>query len=559
MTSQPPPTYTFTGIDYNPNYFNTDTGSGGSGFTQAQANLLYLKKTTPDTATSVETFNAGILTNGVDPIAYDSNMYIANAITTGNVFLFHNSISTGNLVIGNNGGSKVYIYSPLRVAKIDAIEATILQICPTIATSISLGSATIPTNVNGTLTTPTIKCSNIDTTISDTSLLIGSTTATNIYFGNTNTNVNFNGYTFFMDVAPNCAITANIDEEMPNKIFVDNRVAQSGSTQLFLNYLTSQTGIYKSLDTEIIVTNPTNIGTQQSGTRLIASFLTPVGYPNMTRIPRGIWKLNQYATLTENTGTIYYYFKVYKGQIGSFTQLGISGNSNNLIPGSGIYYLELYLAEQTILETDRILIEIYTVGTGVSDILLSKYQGTLGSPLSYITCPISPSAGSTLLSNNNTWTGTNNFMQIPTCEANQPVGSATTTQIPTMEWVQSSLTYLKTIANTWTGINSFSQAITIPKLAFITGNLTTAFYFQSGGGNVTSIGASVVNAIALTFTTAFRTCLGVIVSNNSASGNGPKIIFSTTAVTGSGFTLQSFNNTSQPISNGSYSYIAFGY
>ena len=318
MTSQPPPAYTFSGIDYNPNYFKTDTGSGLS---QGKANALYLKKTVADTATALETFSSGI------------------------------------------------------------------------------------------------KTSNIDTTISDTSLLIGSTTATNMYFGNTNTNVDFNGYTFFMDVAPNCAITANIDEEMPNKIFVDDRVSQSGSTQLFLNYSASQTGIYKSLDTEIIVTTPSIVTTQQLGTRLISSFLTAIGYPNMTKIPRGIWKLNQYAQLTDNTGTIYYYFKVYKGQIGSFTLLGTSGNSNNLVAGSGIYYSELYLDQQTILATDRILIEIYTVGTGVSDFILSTYQGSLsqGSCLSYITCPLQVYS-SNLLSSNNSWTGTNSFTALTTME-----------------------------------------------------------------------------------------------------------------------------------------------
>ena len=62
MTSQPPPTYTFSGIDYNPNYFNTDTGTG---LTTATANTLYLRKTFPDTATSEETFSGGINTSDI--------------------------------------------------------------------------------------------------------------------------------------------------------------------------------------------------------------------------------------------------------------------------------------------------------------------------------------------------------------------------------------------------------------------------------------------------------------------------------------------------------------
>jgi hypothetical protein len=57
MSAYPPPLYSFTGLDFNPTIFEvTDT------FTQDEANLLYLQKTVADTATVVETFNAGIIT-----------------------------------------------------------------------------------------------------------------------------------------------------------------------------------------------------------------------------------------------------------------------------------------------------------------------------------------------------------------------------------------------------------------------------------------------------------------------------------------------------------------
>ena len=43
--------------------FEPPTGSGG--LTVAQANLLYLRKTVPDTATALETFQAGIYTDDI--------------------------------------------------------------------------------------------------------------------------------------------------------------------------------------------------------------------------------------------------------------------------------------------------------------------------------------------------------------------------------------------------------------------------------------------------------------------------------------------------------------
>lgn len=66
MTSANPPYPYFNGITYNSQFFNTSTSSSTGGLTQAQANLLYLQKTTNDTATALETFSAGILTNTID-------------------------------------------------------------------------------------------------------------------------------------------------------------------------------------------------------------------------------------------------------------------------------------------------------------------------------------------------------------------------------------------------------------------------------------------------------------------------------------------------------------
>ena len=77
-----------------------------SGLTIAQANLRYLRKTVPDTATAIETFNAGILTDTINAITGTIN-------TTSNIN-FNNSSS--NIYSDNiylNGIVQTEVVSPL--------------------------------------------------------------------------------------------------------------------------------------------------------------------------------------------------------------------------------------------------------------------------------------------------------------------------------------------------------------------------------------------------------------------------------------------------------------
>ena len=59
MSSNNPPYPYFNGIAYNSAFFVTS----GTGLTVSQANAKYLQKTTPDTATALETFQAGVQTD----------------------------------------------------------------------------------------------------------------------------------------------------------------------------------------------------------------------------------------------------------------------------------------------------------------------------------------------------------------------------------------------------------------------------------------------------------------------------------------------------------------
>ena len=99
-----PPTYYFSGLNFNPAFYET------GGITEAQANALYLRKTVPDTATALETFNAGIVTPSItptddftlnNPIASDLIIKTQNS-TTGKIDMLTGDYSSGKFCNRNN-------------------------------------------------------------------------------------------------------------------------------------------------------------------------------------------------------------------------------------------------------------------------------------------------------------------------------------------------------------------------------------------------------------------------------------------------------------------------
>lgn len=75
--SVPPPTFSFTGTGFNPDFWSIDSSS----LTTAEGNILYLRKTTPDTALALETFNAGVKSPSVDPLTSNGTIYVASSAT----------------------------------------------------------------------------------------------------------------------------------------------------------------------------------------------------------------------------------------------------------------------------------------------------------------------------------------------------------------------------------------------------------------------------------------------------------------------------------------------
>jgi hypothetical protein len=95
MSAESPPIYYFTNINFNSSFYDP----ANTGLTQTQANALYLRKTTPDTASAIETFAGGVLTDTINSITAGSNMAIASNHTAEDLFLGQN-ITSGDIYIG---------------------------------------------------------------------------------------------------------------------------------------------------------------------------------------------------------------------------------------------------------------------------------------------------------------------------------------------------------------------------------------------------------------------------------------------------------------------------
>jgi len=97
MTSVSPPTYYFDGITFNSAFYTT---SSSGGLSQAQANALYLKKNTTDTATALEKFTGGIVSDSYDSSTSSATTTLAANNLTGNINIGNGNRTAGTINIG---------------------------------------------------------------------------------------------------------------------------------------------------------------------------------------------------------------------------------------------------------------------------------------------------------------------------------------------------------------------------------------------------------------------------------------------------------------------------
>jgi len=202
------------------------------------------------------------------------------------------------------------------------------------------------------------------------------------------------------------------------KGYVDSLVGQySGGFNLFLNY--SQTDptypAFKSLS-PIVSSAAGHIEntTLLDGSNNIAQFITePLG---IDVIPVGLWDAFVYGAIDETPEDVHYFFDLYqKTALNVDTFLGRSGISPdvNSAPNDNptAYSMMLSIpAEIPLALTDRLYIILYAIKTpGVTRLLSTYFEGNF-----YSFIQTSLNSGTTLLSSNNTWTGTNQFDVNPT-------------------------------------------------------------------------------------------------------------------------------------------------
>jgi hypothetical protein len=130
------------------------SNSDAQTLTIAKANLLYLRKTVADTATALETFNAGILSSSLESLTPTSDLNIAATQTTGDVNIANNasrgSTASVNISSGVNNSSAMAIMNGTNNNGSLAIRTGGGAGLTTIHTGTTTGSVTIGSNNNVT-------------------------------------------------------------------------------------------------------------------------------------------------------------------------------------------------------------------------------------------------------------------------------------------------------------------------------------------------------------------------------------------------------------------------
>ena len=224
--------------------------------------------------------------------------------------------------------------------------------------------------------------------------------------------INLTGQSVF-NIPPHCAIDPTTGIDLANKGYVDSLVGQySGGFNLYPNYTVTDPTYptFKSLGQTVIpAAQQTVVNNITSGTQEVARFITlPIG---ITSIPIGLWDALIYGAVSGINGNVNYYFELWKKTaLNANTLLVTSGLSPevNASPSTNptSYTMNATITSPISLDlTDRLFMILYVTKTGTNNVNVTTYfqndyysftQSTLN-------------AGTTLLSSNNAWTGTNNF------------------------------------------------------------------------------------------------------------------------------------------------------
>ena len=247
----------------------------------------------------------------------------------------------------------------------------------------------------------------------------------NIASLNATTNMNINGQAVF-DTPPHIPDPI-LGNDAASKGYVDTLIGNynGNGLTLYFNYTTTQTdpiiapsvGELQQSIAPINLPTTNNYYTMQSvvpGTdTLISTFTTDVGYPNTLIIPTGLWSMMIWGYTTSATGQLYYHFHINEvDSDGDFVaQIATSGFSSDVNAVSSTdpdaYHCSLAIVNEHPMASvnSRLQIQIYTTATSPNSTQLFTLFG--GDYYSNVTTTLN--GATSLLTQNNTWTGVNDF------------------------------------------------------------------------------------------------------------------------------------------------------
>ena len=225
-------------------------------------------------------------------------------------------------------------------------------------------------------------------------------------------NITVSGQTQFSNL-PTCSVVPTIGEEFVNKGYVDSLVGQySGGYNMFFNYSVTD-GSYKQLGNTIVDVsqNQIDITTTDSTRQLVEQFVSSA--LNITTIPVGIWNVLLYGTVSSAAANVRYTCDIHTlDGVTLSAVLATSSQSEdiNAVTTPAAYTMNITLATAiTCLLTTKLVVRLFVqnVGSTVPLTVSTYFQNMY---YSYIQTSLNE--GTTLLTSNNNWTGSNTFPAI---------------------------------------------------------------------------------------------------------------------------------------------------
>lgn len=203
----------------------------------------------------------------------------------------------------------------------------------------------------------------------------------------------------------------SIGDDVVNKSYVDTMIGNYSGAGINL-YLNCVNTTY-TLSNQMINGAFTKIeNIPLSNTTPFATFISD--FSNLTVIPTGIWAMTLYGYVSSAVGLAQYYFTLSRRRSGVDTVIETSSFSKDMNgvnptnPDTFQSILTLRSAYTDIVLTDTLVIKLYTRETGASSATLTAYFG--GEYYSFVTSSLS--GGTSILTMNNTFTGTNTFSNL---------------------------------------------------------------------------------------------------------------------------------------------------